>query len=184
MGILDGVIGTAQGLVGSVASLDPTGIVPGVTQSLGLSATPQVSALSPVGLGGGGTIGQLLNPVSQLTQVPFDLVGAVLGGGPGGVVDTTGFSGGNGRFATRTTVETMDTTTGQIVKMRRMPGSPKLMNSEVRAAKRVIKTVAKLHAKIPRRTVSESKMKKLTDAAIDEATRNVTGGSTRVIECK
>jgi len=54
-----------------------------------------------------------------------------------------------------------------------MPGSPHLMNSEVSAAKRVFRRTRKLNARLPRRPVKESKMKQLTDAAIDGAIRNV-----------
>lgn len=181
MGILDQVLGAGQQVVGTVASVDPTGILPQITQTLGLSPAQAVGAGSPAGLAGTLNVGQILGPLADIAQTPLNLL--QLGGAGGGPVDTSGFSGGNGRFATRTTVETMDTTTGQIVKIKRMPGSPKLMNSEVAATKRVLRTVAKLHAKIPRRTVKQSEQKQLADAALNAAKRNV-DHKVSIVDCK
>jgi len=90
------------------------------------------------------------------------------------VVDMTGFGGGNGRQATRTIVETMDLATGKIIRRKVMAGSPHLMNKDVSAAKKVFRVSAKLHGRMPRRTVKESKSKQLVEAATQAAISAVT----------
>jgi len=150
---------------GSVAQVSPApGVQLGTIESLTQLIDPTVRAIAP-SVPGGSILTAGLDILTSIT-------GAVGGAGTG-VVKTTGFSGGNGRFMTRTTVETMDTMTGKIVRTKTIPGSPHLMNSEVSAAKRVFRRTRKLNARLPRRTVKESKMKQLTDAAVDATIRNV-----------
>jgi len=150
-----------------IAQVSPApGVQVGTIEQLGGLIDPLITKIAPAIPGG------------TILTAGLDIVSSILpsltGAGAGtGVVKTTGFSGGNGRFKTRTTVETMDTMTGKIVRSKTMPGSPHLMNSEVSAAKRVFRRTRKLNARLPRRTVKESKMKQLTDAAVDATIRNV-----------
>jgi len=87
-------------------------------------------------------------------------------------VDLTGFGGGNGRFSKRTIIQTLDQTTGMI-RSEIKSGAPHMMNSDIRAAKKVFRMSAKLHAKMPRRTVKESETTKLKNAAVQQALQNV-----------
>jgi len=121
---------------------------------------------------GGGVLQGISDVATQVINAPLDLLGV---GSKAGAVDVTGFSGGNGRFATRTTVETLDVVTGLIVKIKRMPGSPHLMNKDLSAARKVFRASAKLHSQMPRRTVRESATTKLKDAAVDAAIRRAQG---------
>lgn len=84
-----------------------------------------------------------------------------------------GFSRGNGRTANRTLVQTLDLASGRIIRTRVLPGTPFLMNADVQAAKRVFKLSSKLHGKMPRRTVKESEVTKLKNAAVQQAIANV-----------
>jgi len=178
MGLLGTTIGAAGlfSLASEVAgSFSPTsglaqvspapGVQVGTIEQLGSLLDPAIRQIAPA-IPGGTILTAGLDIVSSILP-------AITGATGTGVVKTTGFSGGNGRFKTRTTVETMDTMTGKIVRSKTMPGSPHLMNSEVSAAKRVFRRTRKLNARLPRRTVKESKMKQLTDAAVDATIRNV-----------
>jgi len=169
MSLVDDILNPVGNVVQPVAALDPTGIIPAALGVVGLGGTEQRAAALRPGLLASNSI----RGDGGLLDIPGNILGSVTGilGGGGGPVDLTGWSGGNGRFATRTTVETMDTTTGAIVKIKRMPGSPKLMNSEVMAAKKVFRTVRKLDSRLPKKTVRQSKAKQLTDAAVDAAIR-------------
>lgn len=84
-----------------------------------------------------------------------------------------GFSGGNGKTANRTLVQTLDLASGRIVRTRVLPGTPFLMNADVSAAKRVFKLSSKLHGKMPRRTVKESEVTKLKNAAVQQAMQTI-----------
>jgi len=127
-------------------------------------------------------VGSVLGPVGAVADIALGAVGlqglGVPAGNGNGVVDTTGFGGGNGRTATRTVVQTMDLLTGQIIRVKTMPGSPRLMNSDVAAARKVIKSVGKLHNQMPRRVVKESEATKLKNAAIAAAMQR-----TQQIDC-
>lgn len=90
---------------------------------------------------------------------------------PPGTVDLTGWSGGNGRYVTRTTVETMDKTTGTIVNLRRAPGQPYMMNRDVSAMKKVLRQIGALNKRVPRKTRALSKTEQLKEAAISAAIR-------------
>jgi len=145
--------------------------VAGILQSVTGTPSPE-SEVAILG-GGQGLLGQLSDIATGALSIPGDILGLTR---PGTAVDVTGFSGGNGRFATRTTVETLDVTTGQIVKLKRMPGSPHMMNSEISAAKKVFRATAKLHNRMPRRVVRESQMQQLTKAAVQKAITNTQSG--------
>lgn len=150
-------VGSLLSAVGGVASAVPiagpaiAGVVGGIESAVG-------AATDPLGL------------VSALT-------GAVVpGAGANGVVDTSGFSGGNGRFGTRTTVETMDLQTGQIVRTRSMAGQPFMMKKDVAIMRRVIKQTGALNKRIPRKTRAQSKTEQLKDASLDQAIANIRSG--------
>ena len=145
-----GIVSTALGLATAPLAIAGSVLADPVGAVLGIAGAP-VQALAGLGLG--------------------DLAGAAR---QNGVVDTTGFAGGNGRTATRTIVQTMDLATGQIIRTKTMPGSPRLMNSDVAAARKVIKSVGKLHNQMPRRTVKEGEVTKLKNAAVQAATARVT----------
>lgn len=135
---------------------------------LGTSATaaaPLGAAATVVGAASalpvvGDVLGAALSPVT-------DLLG-VTGGGP---IDLTGWSGGNGQTVTRTTIETMDVNTGKIIRIKRHPGTPYLMNNDVAAAKKVIRRSGQLNKRLPRKTVRESPATQLSKAAIAAAIR-------------
>jgi len=157
---------------------------------------PGVPGPAPAGPGGALTTitdlpGQILNPITNvvggtlaaavavpltIASAAFDVAGGIISVfGPSGEqqVDLTGFGGGNGRFSKRTIVQTLDITTGRITS-KVMEGAPHMMNKDLRAAKKVFRLAAKLHAKMPRRTVKESETTKLKNAAVQAAMKNVT----------
>jgi len=171
MGILDTVLAPALGLIGGIPIVGApvAGIVGGVVGTGAPGPTGEVGFPAPAP-GGGGLLGNLFEGAQQIVQAPLDVLGQVVGGG---AVDMTGFGGGNGTFATRTVVETMNLLTGQIVRRKVMEGSPHIMNKDVAAAKKVFRQTRKLDARMPRKTVRESKTKQLTDAAIQKAIRDV-----------
>jgi len=88
-----------------------------------------------------------------------------------------GRGGGNGLVARQTVVQTVDLQTGLLLRQEVFSGAPFLMNSDVRKLRSISKKVTKAHSKLPRRTVKESKLKQLSDAAVDEALRKVGGPS-------
>jgi len=63
----------------------------------------------------------------------------------------------------------MDLSTGKVIRQKEMPGSPFMMNSEVRAAKKVFRQSRNLNNKLPRRTVKESAATRLKNACIESA---------------
>jgi hypothetical protein len=72
----------------------------------------------------------------------------------------------------RTRVESLDQF-GQVLRTVVFDGAPFLMNKDVVAAKRVFRLASKLHGKLPRRTVKESKVAQLKDAAVETALRQI-----------
>jgi len=169
MGFLDTII---QVVESTTAGGFVAGQIAGAVETLGEveagipAAIPEITdPVSGIPLTAGGDPPPSTDPDLALAPV------LAVGGRP--AIDTTGFSGGNGNFATRTIVQTMNTLTGRIVKRKILAGSPHIMNSEIRAAKKVFRQAQKLHARLPRRTVRESKQTQLTKAAVDKAIRNV-----------
>jgi len=179
MGFLDAILGNAVGLV--------TGVQPGVTQTVSPTGVPSTqvtgvtSPLNPIQAVAsgplqaiGGALGLGSAQTNALLSVAAPIVGGLLGGPAGAaiggaLVNTTGFAGGNGRVATKTIVQTMDLATGKIIRQKEMPGSPFMMNSEVRAAKKVFRQSRNLNNKLPRRTVKESAATRLKNACIEGA---------------
>lgn len=176
MGFLDSVLGP---VLQPLAALDPTGIVAGITGTAQAPGGGTAPGISPVGLVSG-----VLGVPGNVLGTAQDLLGGVLGGGAGGAVDSTGFGGGNGKTATRTVVETMDLMTGAITRRKIMPGSPFLMNSDVKAAKRVFRQSANLQKRLPRKTVKASATSQLKDAAIDAAIRAANDSGERAVVVK
>jgi len=173
--LIGSLLDPVLGLVSSVPIAGP--IVAGAVGSVTGSAGPE----GEVGILGGE--GSIIDQISGVARSVIDIPASVLNLKGSGAVDITGFSGGNGRHATRTTVETLDVVTGQIVKIKRMPGSPHLMNNDISAAKKVFRATAKLHARMPRRTVKESEVEKLKKAAVQKAIRITQGDSCLPAKC-
>lgn len=170
MGLLDTILKTGQGLVRQVPIAGPlaAGAIGTVGATLGIAAGgPSDQGL----LEGANPIGNILD----LALSPLDILNPLLGGG-GGAVDMTGFSGGNGSRSTRTIVETMDLASGQIISRRILPGSPHMMNSDIKAAKKVFRQSAALQKRMPRKTVRESDATKLKNALVSKAMNSATGG--------
>lgn len=178
MGLVDDAINVVATVAGAAPIVGPT--AEGIIRAAGGTVAGTVGSVPIVGelLGSTGLIG---GPEGGSVEGAFDPIGMatraldIFGGQPG-APSMEGFTGGNGRFSKRTIVETIDLTTGKIVMRKTMPGAPHIMNSDITAARRVIRQSAKLARKIPRKTVRESKTKQLTDAAIDKALRDVNSG--------
>ncbi len=66
---------------------------------------------------------------------------------------------------------------GTVLKTVTKKGRPFLMKSDIVAAKRVFKLSSKLHSKLPKRTLKQSEMSKLNEAALEETRRRLTGPS-------
>lgn len=176
MGGLDELLKPVASVLGIGAALDPTGLTSLALNTVGLGQGPSL-------LSAGGAIGGILSAPGELVQT---LTGGLLGGvgAANGAVDATGFGGGNGRTATRTVVETMDLASGTIIRRRMLPGSPFLMNSDVKAAKRVFKKSADLAKRIPRKTIRQSPTQELKDAAIEAAIRKANQSDERAVIVK
>lgn len=188
-------------LIGSVLSL-PGALVGGVPVVGGLLGGGEAGAAGPAGSpgtalvpgnGGGSVLG--LDPATiagMLLSLPGGVLGSVLGlvggqgllGGDGGngdgvfpttvtlAPDLTGFSRGNGRTANRTIVETVDLASGQIIRRRTLPGTPHMMNSDIRAAKKVFRQSAALRKTLPTRKTKESETTKLKNQLVASAMQN------------
>jgi len=78
-------------------------------------------------------------------------------------------TGGNGQFAKRTIVQTINLATGQVVKQDVLIGAPFLMNKAVAELRRTTRKLMKANAKIPRRTAKQSLGSELKDAALKKA---------------
>ena len=88
--------------------------------------------------------------------------------------------GGNGRYTTYTTVTTIDNATGETVRQKMYRGSPYLMNRDLVAAKKVMRTAGKLGRRFGSRVRTPSKAKQLTDAVVDRAMQNVIAPQARI----
>jgi len=181
MGLLDTVIVNLQRAAGDVVETPQTvfeesvgALQSGVGGALAL-ASPVAGALGPLAVRGDVgpegvtniiTVGRPGEPISQITQRGLRDLSTFMGGF---------WSGGNGQFATRTTVERLEIATGRVTITSRMPGSPHIMNSEINAAKKVFRRSAALQKRLPRKTVKESETTKLKNAAVQAAIRGVGG---------
>jgi len=190
MGFLDSTIGNVQRVVGDI------GTIPLAASSalVGGAVATSGNVLQTVGVDtgfGGGMQGPAGPPGVSGNPAPFNPEGATIiqvNPNPVGQLNLDvafggHWSGGNGQFATRTRVERLNVLTGEVSVVSLRPGSPHLMNSEVNAAKKLFRQVAALNKRMPRKTVKQSKMAKLTEAAVDAATRQVTTGGHTQIEC-
>jgi len=83
---------------------------------------------------------------------------------------------GNGQFVRQTTVQTFDLSTGAVVRQQVFDGAPFLMNNEVRRLRTVARKLGRANAKLPRRTVKQSPLSELKDAAVSAALTNVRKG--------
>lgn len=119
------------------------------------------------GSGGGEVVPR---PLSQTTITD-------LSGRPSstGAIDITGFGGGNGKTATRTIVETLDLATLRITSRKIMEGSPKLMNKDVAAMRKVLKISAALRKSTPRVATRPSKTTELKNAILNKAIAGASG---------
>jgi len=82
-------------------------------------------------------------------------------------------TGGNGRFAKRTIVQTINLENGAITNTVVLEGAPFLMNKAVRELARTTKKLKKAVKKIPTRTVEQSLSKKLTDKVLRQTIDDV-----------
>lgn len=154
--IVDATIGTLR--EGVASGLELGGQVVGVGGVPGETGPRGAEGMTTIRLVGEGTgnVSSLVRPVQDLSTF--------MGGH---------WSGGNGMFATRTRVERLEIATGRITITSLVPGSPHLMNSDITAAKKVFRRSAALQKRMPRRTVKESDVTKLKNAAVAAATANV-----------
>jgi len=109
--------------------------------------------------------------VQAATAAVASGAGRVLGVGPERAPGAVG-TGGNGVTHRRTVVQTIDNATGTIVREDIRRGAPFLMNDEIQIAKRVFKTVSKVAARLPRKTVKESSTTALKNQLIDASLTN------------
>lgn len=138
--------------------LDPIGALTGLTPGVSVTglltdladAVTGTGASGDVATGGFTTGGQQLPATGQITNI-------------------TGFGGGNGKTATRTIVQTLDLATMTIIAEKIMEGSPKLMNKDVNAMRKVLRISAELRKKTPKQTVHPSKLTELKNRLIDNA---------------
>jgi len=152
----------------ATAAPAPTGGVVGTVLGTVLDV-----ALAPVNI-----LGAAVETLTGIAATPGALLTGVLGGaapanGAAAPAAMQGFGRGNGRTANRTVVQTMDLVTGQIVREQVFPGSPFMMNSDRRAAKRVFRQSQALQKSLPRKTVRESKTTQFKNAAMESAMRIV-----------
>lgn len=179
MGFLDGTIAAISNVVDQAGGLvtGNVGSVTGAVETAVGTATGFVGGVAQVPLGALGDIGEVGDDI--LDFVPMNLIP---GGSAQADVIRTGmaggnWSGGNGQFATRTTVERLEIATGRVSLIRQMPGSPHLMNSDIQAMKRTLKAVSQLSKRVPRKTIRESEVTKLKNAAVQQALANMAAPS-------
>ncbi len=179
-----------------------TSLVTGVVASP-LTLLSGAAAPAPTGAGvpagaapadGGGPLDVLADVIGTVVATPIGLIEGAAGiiggvaGIPGALLGIDGaaaqpVTGGNGKVHTRTIVQTVDNATGQVIKQKILMGSPHMMNSDIQAAKKVFRQSAKLAARMPRRTVKQSKSAQLTEAAQNKALQNLQGGDCCPPQC-
>lgn len=82
-------------------------------------------------------------------------------------------SGGNGKVAKRTIVQTINLDTGQVVNEVTLEGAPFLMNKAVRELARTTRKLRKANRKIPTRTVKQSLGSQLTERVLNQTIQDV-----------
>lgn len=151
--VFRGITGAIKGFLGVPARAAPA------ARFVGGRAAAQPTRRALARLGGAAALGGAF--------AGGDLaVGALAGGGD---IGGDGGVGGNGRTFRRTIIQTIDSDSGEVLKQRVRRGSPFLMRTDVIVAKRVFRMATKLHGKLPRRTVRQSRVKALTDRVVESA---------------
>jgi len=108
-------------------------------------------------------------------QPPMDValqaqqMAALRDGGGGGQVMGGDLGRGNGQFARQTIVQTIRLIDGAVVRQEVFSGAPFLMQKAVRELRATTKKLTRANAKIPRRTVAQSKRSALIDTCLDQA---------------
>lgn len=82
-------------------------------------------------------------------------------------------TGGNGKVAKRTIVQTINLDNGAVVNEIVLEGAPFLMNKAVRELERTSRKLRKANRKIPTRPVKVSLAKQLTDRVLNETIQNI-----------
>lgn len=180
MGFFSGLLKGIGSVVGAV--LNPLGTVAGL-----FGASKQtVANLAPV-LPGLQTLAPTGAALKSLITAPASGTGLVLGTprlGQPGVVTGAGVSvgaaaatlvvsGGNGKIAKRTIVQTINLDNGKIVNEVVLEGAPFLMNKAVRELARTTKKLKKAVKRIPTRLVTESLGKQLTNKVLRQTIDDV-----------
>jgi len=182
--LLGGIGKVIKGVVKVGAGLLGVGAAP--------AATTVVRVAGPLAGVGARAVGGLRVAGRLATSLPGQLAltagAAALGGviGRSGAVDAEGNllpgavggggGRGNGQFVRQTTVQTFDLATGQVVRQQVFDGAPFLMNNEVQRLRTVARKLGRANAKLPRRTVKQSPLSELKDAAVSAALSNVRKG--------
>ncbi len=182
MGFFSSLLKGIGSVVGAV--INPVGTVAGL---FGASkATQQALAPAPPGLA---ALTAIKAPLQALTGTTA-ILGTPSLGQPGAVDILTGkaigtgvrkglppravvVTGGNGKVAKRTIVQTINLDTGQVVMETVLEGAPFLMNKAVRELARTTKKLRKANRKIPTRTVKQSLSAQLTERVLDQTIQDV-----------
>ena len=174
-GLFQGVKSLTQNALGGAAAAGGFSAVQGLLGGGGAAPAPGVSGGGTSGGGGASGGFDPVGTVFDLVTNPLGLVEDVVGSvtGSGGQQDVVGFGRGNGQYAYRTIVERLRLADGQVQRISVHPGQPYMMAKDVSIMKQTLKKSAKLAKRIPRKTVKESKLTQLRDAAVDKALRDV-----------
>jgi len=172
-GIVRGLLGIAPKVAPSLIPAPPA-VISGVA---GAAARATVGGIAAAGRFAGRAAGTLPGQLALAGGAAF--VGSRLAqqgvpGAEGPVIMGGGVGRGNGRFARQTIVETIDLTTGTVVRQEVFSGAPFLLNSDVRKLRQTTRKLTRAAARIPRRSVPVSLTKQLTDAALNAAIAGAT----------
>lgn len=138
-------------ITGTVASQAVAGVGQALTTTQAAS-TQAVDLIKQTGA-------QVQAIATQVGVPTTTAAGAVVTGAAAGAV-------GMANVRTETVIQRISRTTGLVLSTVTKPGSPFLMNSEVRALRRVSKMISKAHGKIPRKSAKISE-KVITEAVGD-----------------
>jgi len=178
MGFFSDLLKGVGAVVGAVINPGATigKLLRGTGEASGIVAkTPLTAAQATTGViqtvTGPGTAGPLAiagRGVGTLAQpIGSGLVGGAVAGR--GVILT----GGNGKVAKRTIIQTINLDTGIIVMEIVKEGAPFLMNKAVRELQRTTKKLRKANAKIPTREKKQSLGAKLTERVLNQTIQDV-----------
>jgi len=123
-------------------------LIPAAQAVARVAANPLVGGF--IGTAAAIQMGQIGGRVLQPGAIPTSTTGP----GPTvlGAFTSPGRSGMAGTFR-QTVVQTIDRTTGNVVKQELFRGSPFLMNHDIVVAKKVFRMASKLHGRLPRKSV-------------------------------